>query len=150
MTFFWSRIGIVKARGCLLEFWFWLGIARIWAWLFNASSVPERIIGSMSRVEWILKLCIGIPRAALVAHSVGFVRATVLFWIGAWTVFWPETFRMYIKMRQPVERIQTASRYETVLGIRKSPHGMLGRNRSSLVTGRWPLLPTMVQKWPRD
>ena len=27
--FFWSRIGIVKARGCHLEFWFWLGIARI-------------------------------------------------------------------------------------------------------------------------
>ena len=29
VAFFWSGIGIVKARGCHLEFWFWLGIARI-------------------------------------------------------------------------------------------------------------------------
>jgi len=37
---------------------------------FSCVSVLERVIGSTSRVEWILKLCIGIPRAALVAHFV--------------------------------------------------------------------------------
>lgn len=46
VAFFGSEIGIVKARGCLLEFWFWLSIARIWAWLFHESSVPERVVGA--------------------------------------------------------------------------------------------------------
>ena len=46
VAFFWPGIGIVKARGCLFGFWFWLSIARIWAWLFHESSVPERAIGS--------------------------------------------------------------------------------------------------------
>ena len=43
---------------------------------------------------------------------------------------------VYYKIRRLVKRILTASRYETVLGIMQSFRGILGRNRSSLVTSR--------------
>ena len=68
VAFFWSGIGIVKAR---VSFEI-LVLAR------HCQDLSKRVIGSTLQVEWILKLCIGIPR---------FVHATALFWIGAWTVF---------------------------------------------------------------